>query len=1026
LRVLLALAAVLTACRPSPAGAHALLLRSEPAAGVVSQADQPPKAVVLWFSEPVDIAAFGAISVLDGDGRRVDHLDAHLASDDPRQVEAGLGDLPQGTYVVRWRATSADNHVISGTFWFGVGFATAVPPSALLTAGPPPLPALETAARWLALLSVLALAGGAFFTMLVRRPLERRLAPPTLHVFDDAAPVVARVALFGGIALLAAHVLWASAQIESVSDVPLPQALDAPVLRVVLVNSRFAALWWTRVVLGLVLAARLLAAARATQPRGSADRWADVGLGLALVMAVALGGHASGARELPPLAVVVDALHLAAAAAWLGGLTQVAALLPALVRAQPEPRGSMVRVLVPRVSKIGLVGVALLAATGVFSAWEQAGSVEAVSATAYGQTLLLKLAVLLPLLGIAALNRFVLRPRLAAATSPERLTRRFGSLVRAEVLLGGVVLLFAAMLGSLPPPGPQGLPGALEVARSAGDLRVQLSVNPNWVGVSRFRVVVTDAKGQPAPDVRDVILTFTMEGMNMGRTTVPAAATQPGVFEAEGFYVGMPGVAQIGVAVSRAAGADESAVFRIETPNLGETQFQGLGPTLARPDANVRSASVDAGGLAQGEAIYAQHCATCHGDTGIGNGPAAASLLPPPADLTLHARWHSDEQLFWFITHGVAGTPMPSFADQLQPSERWAVIAHLHALAAAPTASSPREAPAGPPQVAAPTPSPPRDELIGRIVFAPDTDKDFWVWRFPSETPERLAQFTRLDFASFPTWSPDGQRLVFSFYQLPRVGAIPAGTDLYVMNADGSDVHPLAMHDTPGAALLYPAWAPDGNALYITHQARRPSGGADTRIERVDARSGERQTVIPNAAYPSPSRDGRRLAYAAVPNPDGSGQSLWISAADGSDSRQILPAGVFVRFSSLRFAPDGQRLLFAAVGQGTTYTPPIASRLDLPRLIDPLVGVGVAHADGEEWDLWTIEPDGRNLRRLTNLAEDLPVASWSPSGGSVVFLGGGSARTAETGLAVIAADGSNARRLTTRPGHRGADWSPVP
>jgi Tol biopolymer transport system component len=115
-------------------------------------------------------------------------------------------------------------------------------------------------------------------------------------------------------------------------------------------------------------------------------------------------------------------------------------------------------------------------------------------------------------------------------------------------------------------------------------------------------------------------------------------------------------------------------------------------------------------------------------------------------------------------------------------------------------------------------------------------------------------------------------------------------------------------------------------------------------------------------------------------------------------------------------------LLFAAVGQGTTYTPPSASRLDLLRLL----GAGVAHADGEEWDLWTIEPDGRNLRRVTNLAEDLPVASWSPTGGSVVFLGGGSARTAETGLAVVAADGTNLRRLTTRPGHRGADWSPVP
>jgi methionine-rich copper-binding protein CopC len=86
LRGLVVLAAVLATWWPAPAEAHALLLRSEPAAGVVSPADQPPRAVVLSFSEPVDIAALSGVSVLDGEGRRVDHLDAHLASDDPRQV----------------------------------------------------------------------------------------------------------------------------------------------------------------------------------------------------------------------------------------------------------------------------------------------------------------------------------------------------------------------------------------------------------------------------------------------------------------------------------------------------------------------------------------------------------------------------------------------------------------------------------------------------------------------------------------------------------------------------------------------------------------------------------------------------------------------------------------------------------------------------------------------------------------------------------------------------------------------------
>src|ERR671933_1218040 len=327
-RPLLLLAAVLVAARPEPAAAHALLLRSEPAAGVVGAAEQPPKTVVLWFSEPVDVTAAGGVAVLDGEGRRVDHLDAHAAADDPRRVEVSLSDLAQGSYAVRWGATSADNHVISGTFWFGVGFATAVPPSALLAAGAPTLPALETVARWLSLVAVLVLAGGALFDVLVRTPVERRLGAAGRGVFAEAAPSLARVALLAGVVLVAAHAAWAAAQMEAIAELPLPRALDGPVARAVLLESRFGLLWWTRILLGLILAARLVAGARPRGTQAGRARWVEAGLGVGLVVALALGGHASGARELPPLAVGVDAIHLAAAAVWLGGVGPLGGPLP--------------------------------------------------------------------------------------------------------------------------------------------------------------------------------------------------------------------------------------------------------------------------------------------------------------------------------------------------------------------------------------------------------------------------------------------------------------------------------------------------------------------------------------------------------------------------------------------------------------------------------------------------------------------------------------------------------------------------
>src|SRR5712691_1697936 len=172
LRLLGALAALQLAFYPAPASAHALLLTTSPSAGSVSVNDGPPRQVSLWFSEPVDVA-FNAIAVVDSEGRRVDGLDAHVAADDPRRVDVAVGGdgaLANGAYLVRWRATSADNHVVSGNFWFAVGFATVLPTAALIGVGTPTIAPLETIGRWLALLSVLPLAGAPLFLLLVLQP----------------------------------------------------------------------------------------------------------------------------------------------------------------------------------------------------------------------------------------------------------------------------------------------------------------------------------------------------------------------------------------------------------------------------------------------------------------------------------------------------------------------------------------------------------------------------------------------------------------------------------------------------------------------------------------------------------------------------------------------------------------------------------------------------------------------------------------------------------------------------------------
>src|SRR5258708_2938179 len=231
LRLFGALAALEVAFSPTPASAHALLLATTPAAGTVSPADSPPRVVSLQFSEPIEVA-FNAIAVLDSGGRRVDRLDAHAASEDPRRVDVEVGDsagagLAQGAYLIRWRVTSVDNHLVGGSLWFAVGFAAALPQAALIGAGAPTIAPFEAISRWLALLSLLPLAGASFFLLLVLRPTRARLPPAASGLLTGQACLsrlwLASIAVFVG-----AHLLWAVAQTEAGAELPLPLALDGP------------------------------------------------------------------------------------------------------------------------------------------------------------------------------------------------------------------------------------------------------------------------------------------------------------------------------------------------------------------------------------------------------------------------------------------------------------------------------------------------------------------------------------------------------------------------------------------------------------------------------------------------------------------------------------------------------------------------------------------------------------------------------------------------------------------------------
>jgi Tol biopolymer transport system component len=271
-----------------------------------------------------------------------------------------------------------------------------------------------------------------------------------------------------------------------------------------------------------------------------------------------------------------------------------------------------------------------------------------------------------------------------------------------------------------------------------------------------------------------------------------------------------------------------------------------------------------------------------------------------------------------------------------------------------------------------------------QILFTSDRDGNFEIYVMDADgkNQRRLTNHPEKDLC--PVWSPDGQKIAFHTKRDWKAGF---GWEIYVMDADGGNQRSVTNH--PARQEYSPAWSPDGQRIAFNSDR---DGDWEIYVMDADGENPRRLTNSPGQdAFPAWSPDGQRIAFSSMR--DGNDE-IYVMDINRKNPRRLTNNPAVDGGAS--WSPDGQKIAF--------------TRTDTPG------GVW----DGQSSEIYVMDADGKNQRRLTNnLAYDgNPV--WLPDGQKIAF---SSMRDGNGEVYTMDADGKNQRNLTNDPENAGiSDW----
>jgi copper transport protein len=520
---------------PAIASGHAYLVRSVPAPSAVLGA--PPQSIQLTYDEAVE-PRFAIISVTDVNGRQEATAAPRRSPANPDTLVVPLRPhLPEGWYLIYWRAISADGHPVQGAFTYAVG----------PNPGPAPqfsVPSVGSGAtapqllvgRWAMFLSVLVAIGLFAMRIVIARPLGRHNGEAGLRALTVACVISSVIGLLAIPVYLDLSV--ANDSLRSAFDV---SAL-VPLFRVTAFGRGYTDMTLCFALFCVAAWTALWLDRPERRHRSVAELAALTGATLAAAATLIIPGTAGHAAQQSPrgFSLLFDLLHLASGALWLGGLVGLLVLWTSLRGAARVPALTLVA---PRFSNVALGSVLVLLATGIGQTVFHMPVLNALWDTGYGVAILVKIAILTATLALAAGNMLRTRPRLVAAVAQPgpagAAAKLLRTLVGGEAMLVAGAVFVAAVLSSLAPPPPafalqnsalaQVGPGRVAQTIKRGAYTLQVLVTPNKAAApDRFALRITRG-GQPVSGAA-VTLVFNHLQMAMPQQQYQLTEIRPGVY----------------------------------------------------------------------------------------------------------------------------------------------------------------------------------------------------------------------------------------------------------------------------------------------------------------------------------------------------------------------------------------------------------------------------------------------------------------------------------------------------------------